>query len=307
MDIVEVLRGTVASPLLLGASGAGMTAAVATVLAVAAWWAATSVTTSARSEPTPATATRRRSVRWLLVIAVAASVTEVGLLLLDGATLTGRWIAVALVRLLLLVALLLLGDRTQAGASRWLGGSLSAVLLATAVLGAPTATGALPAGAAGMVIATVAAAVLLVAGRWVAAASARADAVGLLAPLALLVAVALPLAIVTLPDRVPPHQQDQLAVGSLTLDVTVAPLTPGTNEFHVYAFGPDGLPAPLEEVHVEVVGEPTTRHQLFPVSPDHHLSYVLELPDADRWELEVSLLPPGSDPERFRWAIAPPE
>ncbi|MFP4311172.1 MAG: hypothetical protein ACLFS9_04215, partial [Nitriliruptoraceae bacterium] len=138
-------------------------------------------------------------------------------------------------------------------------------------------------------------------------AGTRGHTVGLVAPLALLVAVAVPLAVVTLPDRVPPHQQDQLTVGSLTLDVTVAPLTPGTNEFHVYAFGPDGLPAPLEEVHVEVVGEPTSQHQLFPVSPDHHLSYVLELPDADRWELEVSLVPPEGDPERFVWPIAPPE
>ncbi|MFP4312528.1 MAG: hypothetical protein ACLFS9_11195, partial [Nitriliruptoraceae bacterium] len=172
MDVVEVLRGTVASPLLLGASGAGMVAAVATVLTVAAWWAATSVATSARSHPAQATSTLHRSVRWLLAIAVAASVIEVTLLLLDGATLTGRWVAVALVRVLLLIALLLLGDRAPEGASRWLGGSLAAVLLATAVLGAPTATGALPAGPAGVVIATGAAAVLLAVGRWVSAASA---------------------------------------------------------------------------------------------------------------------------------------
>lgn len=306
MDVVEVLRGTAASSLLVAASVAGIFAAVATVLAVAAWWAV------------PRTSPGRRSSRWLLEVAFATSTLELTLLLLDGASLTGRWTVVAVVRLLLLAGMGLLATpaddghadeaaASNAAATRGVGVALSVALLATSVLGAPTATGALPAGPSGLAIATGLALALVVATlamlRW---AAPRGTTVVLAGPLVLLLVVAAPAALATAPDRIPPHQQAQLTVDGLTLDVTVAPVQPGTNELHVYAFGSDGRPAQLAEVIVEVVGEPDSRHQLFPVSPDHHLSYVLELPTGTAWEIQLALVDTNGRALEVRWPVATP-
>jgi hypothetical protein len=317
VDVVEVLRGTAAGPLLVAAGAAGAVAAVATILTVSAWWMA------------PRAASGRRTSRWLLEVAFAASTLELAFLLLDGASLRGRWPAVVLVRLLVLVGLAVLPetrrrpsldggevstDRSPAAGAgttdpgaRLLAITLSATLLTTSALGAPTATGALPAGARGMAAATGLVLLLLAATTGVLRLSAsRGPAVALAGPLGLLVLVATPVAITVAPDRVPPHQQAQLAVDELTLDVTVAPVRAGTNELHVYAFGPDGRPSPVREVTVEVLGAPTGRHQLFEVSPDHHLSYVLELPASGAWDLRIELRDPDGVPRVVTWSLEAP-
>jgi hypothetical protein len=331
VDVVEVLRGTAAGPLLVAAGALGAVAAVATVLVVAAWW-----TGRRGPAPTSSALTRgRRPTAWLLTVGAATSTLELGLLLLDGAPLTGRWPVVVLVRLLLLAGLAVLpaslapGPAPSAGADardpsghdgdppgfraasdgtvRLVAGALSVGLLITAVLGAPTATGALPAGAMGLATAAAAVTVLGAVAAVVFRVTAPLGRTAVLAaPLALLVLVAAPVGVAITPDRVPPHQQAQLEAHGLTLDLTVAPVRPGTNEFHLYAFGVDGRPAPVRDVTVEVVGHPEGRHELFPVSDDHHLSYVLDLPEAPRWALEVGLVGPDGAHRALRWPIEPP-
>lgn len=307
MDVVEVLRGTAAGPLLVAAGALGAVAAVATVLVVAAWW-----TGLGRATPAiPAAAGGRSPKAWLLAVAFATSTLELVLLLLDGAPPTGRWPAVVLVRLLLLAGLAVLPapgtPAAPGGTVRLLAGALSGGLLSSSALGAPTATGALPAGGAGLT--TAAAAVALLAAVAVVVLRITAplgQTAALAAPLALLAVVAAPAALAVAPDRIPPHQQAQLQSDGLTLDVTVAPVQAGTNEFHLYAFGSDGRPVPVRAVTVEVVGHPDGRHELFPVSADHHLSYVLDLPDAPTWTIEVGFVGPDGARHELRWPIEPP-
>jgi hypothetical protein len=308
VDVVEVLRGTAAGPLLIAAGAVGVVAAVATAVAVPTWWTA------------PRTGSGRRPAAWLLELAFAATTIELVLLLLDGAGLTDRWPAVSVVRLALLLGLAVL-PRPQRpvvappdppGSDRvarapLLAAGLSLALLATSVLGAPSATGALGTGpralalAAALVLVLVATTIGVV--RLGAARGGVAAGVG---PLVLLLVVAVPAAVGLAPDRLPPYRQVQLAVEGVALDLTVAPASPGTNEFHLYAFGPDGRPTTVREVSVEVVGTPTSRHQLFEVSPDHHLSYVLELPPTPPWVLRVRLAGPDGAAREADWTLAPP-
>jgi hypothetical protein len=308
VDVVEVLRGTSAGPLLIAAASIGALAAVATVVAVAAWWSA------------PPAPSGRRLATWLLEAAFATSSLELGLLLLDGARPTDRWPAVVLVRLVLLLGLAVLPrpDRpTSAGtaatpdaapAGTWvLAGGLSVALLAGSVLGAPTATGALPPGPGGLLAATTAALLLAAVGVTVVRRTAsHGGLVALAGPLVLLLVVATPVAFLVAPDRLPPYQQVQLGVDGVALDLTVAPVQPGTNEFHLYAVGPDGRPAAVSDVTVEVMGTPASRHQLFTVSPDHHLSYVLDLPPDPPWVLRIVFTGPDDVPREADWDLAPP-
>ncbi|MFU8840550.1 MAG: hypothetical protein ACNA8R_07480 [Nitriliruptoraceae bacterium] len=307
MDVVEVLRGTSAGPLLVAAGAVGAVAAVATVLAVTAWWTATR------------TASGHRPTTWLLAVAFATSTLELVLLLLDGAGPIDRWPALVLVRLVLLLGLAVLprpARETSAGATeppdagpvgtRLLALGLSVALVAGSVLGAPTATGALPAGPGGLL--TAATGVLLLTAVSVAVArgtAARGGRLALAGPLVLLLVVATPVAVLVAPDRLPPHQQVQLGVDGVALDLTVAPARPGTNELHLYALGPDGRPATVRDVTVEVVGAPASRHPLFRVSPDHHLSYVLDLPPSPPWTLRITLVGPDDVSREADWDLAP--
>lgn len=293
--------------MLVAASVAGGIAAVVALLTAVLWW-----TLDRR--------TRRLVVAPLLALGFAGSAVELVLLLVDGAAATDAWPAVALVRLLLLVGLALLpdplhgpGDRRTAQRAHGVAGpaavavALTAGLAATSVLGAPRATGALQTGPVAFALlsgATLLAAAL--AAVLVRAAARRGDGSAIAAALALVAGLAVPTALALVPDQVPPHQQTQLSVGALTLDLTVAPARAGTNEFHLYAFGTDRQPAPVHDVIVEVEGHPDTRHELLPVSVDHHLSYVLELPARPPVTLRVTLVDEDDQARSVTWGLEAP-
>ncbi len=303
LDVVEVLRGTSAGPWLVAAGAVGGVAAVATVVAAVVWW--TDTWRPGPRWPGP----RWPGPRWpgpgwpgnsdqarpaatdgVLVVAglaLAASLLEAGLLLVDGAEPAGRWLLAVLARVLLLLALLFL-RRTEAapplpGALR---GVLALLLLVTAGLGAPTtASAGQLAWPAALVVAT-AVLVRLV----LTVAERRAGAPLALLTVLMTAALAVPAAVWTAPDPVPPHHQERVVVDGLTLDLTLAPVRPGTNEAHLYAFDRDGRPTPVTDVHLAVDEVDGSTHRMFEVSPDHHLSYVLELPPSPPWTVAFTLV-----------------
>lgn len=288
LDVVEVLRGTSAGPWLMAAGAVGGVAAVATVVATVVWW--TGAWRPGPRRPGSSDRGRPAATDGVLVVAwlaLSTSMLEAGLLLVDGADPAGRWLLAVLARVLLLLALLVLRRAEDArplpGALR---GVLALLLLVTAGLGAPTTASAGQLTWPAAFVVAIAALVVLV----LAVADRRPGM-----PLALLTvlvtaALAVPAAVWTAPDRVPPHHQERVVVDGLTLDLTVAPVRPGTNEAHLYAFDRDGQPAPVADVHLAVAEVDGSTHRMFEVSPDHHLSYVLELPPSPPWTVAFTLV-----------------
>lgn len=295
MDVVEVLRGTTAGPWLVAAGATGGLAAIATVVAVVTWWH------DGAGRPGPGMsrsgrdggASRVDGVALSLAVAFATSVMEAGLLVADGAGPDDRWLVAVAARLLVLGAVLavhrdsvryrrpVLPSTVRAG--------LALVLLVTAALGAPAMalsgrlwwTAAALVGLLGLV--GLGWRVLVTANRLTPATAA----------VALTVLIGAPVAAWSAPDAVPPHHQERVVVDGVILDLTFAPVQAGTNEAHVYAFDPQGRPVPVTDVHLAVAGVPGSEHPMFEVSPDHHLSYVLELPADPPWTVSVTLR--GSD------------
>jgi len=133
VDIVEVLRGATAGPWLIAAGAVGGVAAMATVVAVVAWWSGETrrdgddaddrrdaAGTRRDGESTDgrgrAAGTRRLDgVTVSLSLALIASLLEVGLLVADGAGPDDRWLAVVGTRVLVLATLLAVvrDDRRQ--------------------------------------------------------------------------------------------------------------------------------------------------------------------------------------------------
>lgn len=335
VDVVEVLRGSTAGPLLVAAGAVGGAAAGAVLVMAAAWVATRRRRTRAED----------RGVHVAAVVALLGTVGEVVLLLVDGARPGERWLTVALARLLLLVVFM---ERSGSPRTRDV---LVLPLVITAVLGAPLASGA-----SGPVTVLTAASLALVgvaivvgmagpAGRTRGPGRAgraggptrglpgttatgsdppqadhepRAEMTTAAAPPAgdrgrrsLVVAgtslavVAAVLGTLSTPDPLPPHHQQRLVVDGMTFDITVAPARPGPNEAHLYAFDPAGRPAPVDEVSVMVQGAPATAHELFEVSPDHHLTYALELPDTAGWRLVFQASGEDGRPRRLHLDVEP--
>jgi hypothetical protein len=264
--VVEVVRGTVAGPTALAAVVAWAVAAAAVAVLVAA------MTVGAE---------RRTIIAPTWVLAVAATLIEIVLLLLDGAV-TDRRPTAAVARLLLLVVALLAD-----GLPGWPQWPLAGLVAATVPLGAPFAGGPGGVAVASMVALAglgLAAAVLSVA--------ARCDRATTILGLGLIAILAVPAALLAWPDP-PPIHRAQLVVAGTVFDVTVAPVAPGRNELHLYARDDDGNPVDLTNVRAEVAGRPA--QELFPVTPDHWLSYVLELPPGDRWRLTLAGVTTGGE------------
>jgi hypothetical protein len=301
VDVVEVLRGTTAGPRLVAAGAVGGLAATATVVAVVAWWHGGSGQRSARvgaagPEPRAAGVDGVDGVVLSLAVALASSAVEAGLLVADGAGAGDRWLVAVAVRLVLLATALAVhrdGRRHQRPVPRTARAGLGLLLLVAAALGAPATALSGRLWWAGAVVVVLLGAVelvwrILVTGERV----APATVVG-----ALLLLFGVPFGVLSAPDAVPPHHQEQVIVDGVVLDLTFAPVRAGTNEAHLYAFDTRGRPLPVTDVHLAVVGVPGSSHPMFEVSPDHHLSYVLELPADPPWTVSLSLR--GAD-ERLR-------
>lgn len=279
LDVTEVLRETAASGAAVAAVVAGIVAATALVVGVVL---------VVRERRRPGGNSRSQAgATGLAVVAVlvgSATVVEVALLVIDGVTITERRALVAVARLLVLAAAVAV-RRVPADdpvLTPLLVG-LGTGALATVALGAPALGNATDLGVAVAVtfaIVIVAGALLELVLRKVTAPAAAVVAVALLAT---------PASLVLAPDRVPPHHQERIVVNDVVLDVTVAPLRPGRNEVHLYAWDGVGRPLTVASTSVEVRGQAATRHELFIVSPNHHLSYALELPHADAWQLELTV------------------
>lgn len=304
VDIVEVLRGSTAGPLLVAAGAAGGAAAGAALVTVASWLVLGRDRDRAHARDPqyagdharvrdPAHArdhARVRVVQVAGVVALLLTSAEVVLLLADGAGIGDRWLTVVLARLLLLLAFL---ERDGHRRARDL---LSVPVLASSLLGAPLAAGASPtpvvlsaavAGLAGSALVLRFATRVPLPRR--SAASRPAPVPATTAILLLLIAFGVGLATLSTPEAVPPHHQERVVVDGLTFDLTIAPARPGPNEAHLYAFDAAGQPTPVREVSIEVEGAPGTAHELFEVSPDHHLTYALELPPDSGWRVVFQL------------------
>jgi hypothetical protein len=269
VDVVEVLRGTSAGPLTVAAGIVGAVAAAATVVLVAV------LVTGTGSDD----ARRRSSLRVVWLLAAAATIAELVVLLLDGAGVGDRRPVVALARLLLLVAG---GGALEhlVGSWRWVAGGL---VLATVPLGSPTVgtTGAL----ALAVAATAGAAALVAVVLRVVSTHVTGSLVLGLGAVAVLAGA---FAWYGTAEELPPYHLERVQAGAIALDVTVAPVQPGRNELHLYAWHADGREADLAAASAEVAGAPETLHELFAVTANHHLSYVLELPGGGPWELVLT-------------------
>jgi hypothetical protein len=256
---VEVVRDTVVGPIGLAAGIAWAFAAAAVVVLVA----------SAVAAPD-----RPRAGRLAWAIALAASLAELALLLLDGA-LTDRRPTASMARVLLLAIAAVTTELP-----RWAQLLLVGLLTLTVPLGAPQA-GDLG-GLVGAVLLTSVGVLTGVMVMWIARRRGRWSA-GLVP--GLVAVLALPAAVVTWPSSAPVHRAQQQVAGTV-LDVTVAPVETGRNELHLYARDTAGRPVELRDVRAEVGSLPP--QELFPVTADHWLSYVLELPPGDRWRLTLA-------------------
>jgi hypothetical protein len=323
VDVVEVLRGTTAGPLLVAAGAAGGLAAVATVVAIVAWWHGGSrrrgagiaaVGPDRGGAGIAAVGPDRRGagiaavgpdrgvvamdgVTLSLAVALATSAVEAGLLVADGAGADDRWLVAVAVRLALLATLLALhrdSDRHRRPAlPTSVRAGLALLVLVTAAIGAPATV---LSGRLWWAAATVVVLLGLVGLGWrVLVTSDRVAPTSTV--LVLLVLLGIPLAIWSAPDPVPPHHQQRVVLDGVVLDLTFAPVHAGTNEAHLYAFDSRGRPAPVTDVHLAVVGVPGSGHRMFEVSPDHHLTYTLELPADPPWTVSLTLR--GAD-ERHR-------
>lgn len=270
LDVAEVLRETAASDAAVAGVVAGTMAAAALVVGIV-------LVVRERdhlSADTPGLGV-------VVVLAGSATVVELALLVFDGAAVTDRRPMVAVARLLLIVGAisvqrLPVDDPLVARLPFGLG----AGALATVVLGAPALGSAADVGLAlAVTLAAVGGAAVLL------GLLARGGARPVAAVAVAVLVLAVPASLALVPDRVPSHHEERIVVDDVVLDVTVAPLRPGGNEVHLYAWDDAGAPLAVASSSVEVRGHAATRHELFVVDPNHHLSYALELPHADAWQL----------------------
>lgn len=277
LDVTEILRAT-------SVSDAGVVAIVAGIVAGSAMLVGVALTARrprALFDPARAGATTFAVVA---VIAGAASVVELGVLVVDGAAATDRRPLVAVARLLVLAAALTLHrlppDDPVVARAR---GPLGIAAWATVALGAPALGSALHVSVA-FGVASVA---MLVAGLLLMLLTRRVAAPAAAALTCLFLAV--PAAFILAPDRVPPYHEERIVIDDVVLDVTVAPVQPGRNELHLYAWDGSGIPLAVATTSMELTGHLETREELFVVSPNHHLSYALMLPQADSWQLRLTV------------------
>jgi copper transport protein len=84
--------------------------------------------------------------------------------------------------------------------------------------------------------------------------------------------------------------------GALTMQVTVTPARAGSNDVHVYFFGPDGGTPSVDAVEVLAsTGDvPPRRLTVTPISPSHVSAYGASLTSAGTWTLDISASQAGA-------------
>lgn len=286
VDVVEVLLGTATDPALTTAAVAwGLTAAAVTVgLAGGRPPRGRDPVPEPAPAPQPDPAPRSDLIvaRTAWSGALAAGAVLLTALLAGGAAITDRRVSAAAATVLV-AAVLLVRERVldrAAGERAVLGG----VLLLAAAAGAPAAGSPtqLLVVAAGLGAAVLLTALLLHGVRtWVTHAPALTAA-------ALVLVIGGPTGWVQARPDLPPYQHQRVVLADAVLDITVAPVAPGRNELHVYAWRSDGAELAVHDLEVTVDGAPSSRHTLLEVTPNHHLSYVLELPSGEGWTLELT-------------------
>jgi hypothetical protein len=303
VDVIELLDATSASGVQVAASVIGAIAGVALLAFVIG------VLGGVRPD-------RWRMLATFAMISALLSATELVLLIADGAALDDRRVVAVATRLLLLLAgaavitVRSVGDGSttvhgtgtspSAGRRPQARASLDPLVASLLVLGALTVPLAAPDGGGGQGLALATArstivAVLVAAVLWVL--DRRANTAGATIIGSVLV-VGMVVGIISAPDRVPAHRELRVVIDDTVIDLTVVPARPGANELHLYAWDRDGDPRALDRTEVRVSAAPNgdedaglaVAHELFVVSPNHHLSYTLDLPTSRRgWELELTV------------------
>ncbi len=286
IDPVEVLRATERSPWDL---------AVVVALGVAAVAVVALVVLALR----PRVDRARRAV-W--TVAVAATVLEVTLQFLaaGGAVvvLQERRGLAAVARLLVLVAARILDGEVAVpaeGDGTTRPGAGTTALALVALVTVPVAMPA--AGGAGGLLTALVATLVLVATTVVALLLVLRIRPATVLGAVLLVLVIGPVAgVLVAPDPTVDLHAERLVVEGIAFDLTVAPVQSGRNEIHVYTWDADGAPVPFERIDAVVSSAGgTTTSEMFVVTPNHHLSYALMLPDPGPWEVELSAAPTDGD------------
>lgn len=256
----------------------------------------------------------------VLLVAVAATLLELVLAVAPGglgaAALTGRLPATLMARVLLLVALALVlraehVDGSQPSRSlRFVAVGLSVLAAGTVALAAPGLAGASGLLWRGVVVAGLGA--IVISASWVLHRLITARATVLASASAMLLVVAVGLGVAGWPEPAPPYHAERIEADGVLLDLTLAPVQPGRNEFHLYAWDDALREVDLLEVTVSVaaamdggsggaggssgsepsqgtaLADPARQDmELLRVSPNHHLSYLLDLPDAPAWAITI--------------------
>jgi len=279
IEPVEVLRATAASTLEVSAAIVGGVAAAAVVVLI--------VLALRRGG--------RQPTRLAWALACVASVSQIGLGLADAgsdgltATLADRRGLAVLARLAALGAAAAVDASSRRG--RLSGGERRVALVGLGALAAVSLPLAVPAAGtfAGLLaaIGLTAAAAVVVSIALVAA--ARAAITGPAVTLAVALAVGGGLGVLTLPERAPPYHAERLRDAGAALDITVAPVGPGRNEIHVYAWDDEDRPLAVDSIEATVSNAgASSGTAMFAVSPNHHLSYQLDLPEGGPWQLDVT-------------------
>lgn len=271
----EVLRATAVGPFTIATVVVGTLAAAATLVVVALLLVPGS---------------SHRVVRLVWESALALGALEVLWLVVDGGGLGDRRTVAALARVLLLVA----GALVERHGTRVQLASLASLALLTVAVAMPAAgtPGALGLALAGSVLAVllVVGVGRLLAGRW---------ALGRVASLTLVAVLAVPGVMFGIPEP-PPTHVERVVVDEVALDVTVAPLAPGPNEIHVYAWDAAGDEVALDSASAQVASTSAaaagSELALFAVSENHQLSYDLELPPGSSWVVTVTAVTTDGSP-----------
>ncbi len=77
------------------------------------------------------------------------------------------------------------------------------------------------------------------------------------------------------------------------VNLTLAPARRGSNEVHLYVFGPDGGPREVDDVSVRLEGPATVEPRLFVAGVGHYTNPVVDVPEAGDYRAEITAVLDG--------------